>query len=90
MEELKNHSKILEVGIGGNRLNKKKKKNGVIEYSSIWISDQFLESTKSIADWLESAEADIADLSKKPTDNGVSIDIGDYGVEGTFRKINLD
>ncbi|KAK7580467.1 hypothetical protein V9T40_001096 [Parthenolecanium corni] len=54
------------------------------------LRDQFLESTKSIGDWLESAEADIADLSKKPTDNGVSIDIGDYGVEGTFRKINLD
>lgn len=64
-------------------------RNSIVFFQLI-IADDFIATTEAHIDWLVSVEGDKADLSKKPTDNGVPTDIGDYGVEGTFRKINLD
>ena len=40
--------------------------------------------------WLDEEKKYVADLSKLPDDRKETLDMGEFGIDGTFRKMELD
>ncbi|XKL69123.1 hypothetical protein PGB90_006892 [Kerria lacca] len=82
---------ILPSDYGGNEkscieLNGIERTGYVIFQIQLWIN-----YIKQFHDWIESEKSLRADLKKKSDDSSsISGIIGEYGVEGSFRKINID
>lgn len=56
-----------------------------------FLLDEWIEYFAECKDWLVAEQNLKADLKKKiEEDNPADEIIGEYGVEGSFRKINLD
>jgi len=54
------------------------------------VLELYYKETRSWKAWLDDENEYVADLSKVPEDKKKILDMGEFGIDGTFRKLELD
>jgi len=62
----------------------------IINFPPLIIIESYLKELASWKGWLDEDNKNIADLSQLPEDRKKKLDMGEFGVEGSFRKLGVD
>ena len=54
------------------------------------FSDQWYDYVAQFRDWFKAEESVNADITKRPKDDPLTLELSGLGIAGSFRKINLD